>query len=88
MAKRNSDGEILTGVGSCAQWMGQSQKATQSRVDRNLIPYRKWGGRIIFIKSELIAFLAALEGCTVDQALQNLAQRNSKSDDTTRLKAV
>lgn len=56
-------------------FLGWSEKKTRGMVARKLIPYRKVGGRIIFIKRDLEHWLQTLEGCTVEEARQNGANR-------------
>ena len=47
-----------------------TQKTIRARVDRGLLPYRKWGGRIVFIRSEIEEFSQNLPGRSVDEALR------------------
>ena len=35
-----------------------------------VIPFRRWGGRIIFLRSDLDNFLKSLPGCTVEEVLK------------------
>ena len=39
------------------------------------IPFRKLGGRIIFLRSELETWLSSLDGCTLDEAKTNQEAR-------------
>jgi len=59
-------------VNSSASFLGLSERALRARVARNQVPYRKLGGRIVFVKSELEAFMASLNGVSLDEALGNL----------------
>jgi Helix-turn-helix domain len=63
-------------VASLAARMGVSEKALRAQVARGLIPYRRFGGRIIFLADEVDAFLRQLPGVTVEQALANVTARN------------
>lgn len=72
--RRRFDGEVLDVTGA-SDLIGAEDKTIRARVARGLIPHRRWGGRIIFLRSELLAFLASLEGVTADEALANIARR-------------
>ena len=67
-------GEVLD-VASTATFLGVTEKAVRARVARRLIPFRKWGGRIVFLRTELLEFLESLPGCDLPDALQNQATR-------------
>jgi len=69
-------GEILD-VSSAATFLGISEKGLRARVSRRMIPFRRWGGRVCFLLSELLDFLRSLDGCRVDEALQNGRERSS-----------
>jgi excisionase family DNA binding protein len=72
--RRTIAGELLD-VTEAARFLGFTEKALRARVERRVIPFRRLGGRICFLKGELERFLAALEGCDADEALANLAHR-------------
>ena len=67
---KSNEAKVLY-VPGAAQLLGTTLKAVRQRVARNMIPYRKWGGRIHFIPSELESFIAALPGCTLEEARLN-----------------
>jgi len=67
---RRIAGEILD-VTAVAELLGVSDDTIRARRTRQQIPYRKWGGRIIFIRSEVMRYLEALEGVSVEDALSN-----------------
>ena len=69
---RGSNGALLD-VTTAADFLGVSENAVRKRVERRLIPFRKWGGRVVFLRSELTEFLQSLPGCEVENALQNQA---------------
>jgi hypothetical protein len=69
-------GEILD-VTSAATFLGISQKSLRARVARRMIPFKRWGGRVCFLRGELLDFLRSLDGCRVDEALQNGRERSS-----------
>lgn len=71
---RSLNGEALD-VRAYSGWMGQSEDQTRSQVARGIIPYHRLGGRIIFLKSEIIEFLQNLPGVSLDEARTNLSAR-------------
>lgn len=69
-------GQILD-VPSLSKMLGISEKTLYSRVARGQIPYRRWGGRIIFIPREIEEFFSKLlTGVSIDQALKNEKSRH------------
>jgi len=62
--------EVLD-VRGAADLLGCTPKAIRKRVERRLIPFRKWGGRLLFKMTELEDFIAALPGCTLEEAQEN-----------------
>ncbi len=75
---RRLDGEVLD-VHSCAALIGGTEKQTYARVKRQQLPFRRWSGRVIFLRSEVLAFLSKLNGVGVDQALRNVAARKGSA---------
>jgi hypothetical protein len=78
-ARRKSEtlpGEILD-VSAAAAFLGISEKGLRARVARRMIPFKRWGGRVCFLRGELLDFLRSLDGCRVDEALQNGRERSS-----------
>jgi len=69
-------GEILD-VSAAALFLGISEKGLRARVARRMIPFKRWGGRVCFLRAELLDFLRSLDGCSVDEALQNGRERSS-----------
>ncbi len=59
--------------------IGLAEKKTRAMVARGLIPHRRLGGRIVFIRAELERWLASLPGCSVAEAHANLSMRRGKS---------
>jgi hypothetical protein len=47
-------------------------------VERRTIPFKRIGGRIVFLKTALEQWLSQLDGCSVEEALKNLAQRRGE----------
>lgn len=71
------NGAVLD-VRTLSAFCGWSQKTTRGLVDRRLIPLRRVGGRIIFIRSEIEHWLAGLEGVTLEEARDNAEARCNK----------
>jgi hypothetical protein len=71
---RRFDGELLDVRGTAAM-LGTSEKLVRSRVERRLIPFRRLGGRIVFLRDELTAYQEQLPGCDLNEALANLKLR-------------
>ena len=70
LGERKINGEILD-VAAVAEWLGVSQDTIRARVARQQIPYRKWGKRIIFRRSEVDEYFKQLEGVSMEEALAN-----------------
>ena len=70
------DRQVLD-VAGAALLLGATHKAVRQRIARRLLPYRKLGSRILFLRTELEEFLAALPGCTLSEAQQNLEVRRT-----------
>ncbi len=68
---------ILMDVLGLASYLGTSEHCVRSRVRRREIPFRKLGGRIVFLKNEIDQFLAELPGTTIQEVLKNLEDRKS-----------
>ena len=77
---RTLNGEVMD-VAAVATFLGCNQKVVRARIDRGLLPHRKWGGRIIVLRSELIQFMQRLEGTSVDEALRNQRARGNGGDE-------
>jgi len=74
--RRKLDGEVMD-IAAVSERYGGSPKFWRSRVARRLVPFRRWGGRIVFVRRELDEFFAeGLEGCTLDEALSELERRS------------
>lgn len=58
-----------------SHFLGWSEKRTRRLIERKLIPFRRLGGRIVFLRSELEAWLQSLDGCSLDEAQANQAAR-------------
>jgi len=73
--RRIFDG-VLLDVKATAELLGTSEGQVRSQVYRRLLPYRKLGGRIVFVREELLAFINCLPGVTPEEALANHVQRS------------
>jgi len=62
------------GSGLC----GWSEKHSRAMVARGLMPHRRLGGRIIFIKAELEKWLLTLGGVNLEEATENMRMRNGE----------
>ena len=51
----------------------------RARVARRTVPFRRLGGRILFVRAELIRFMECLDGVKLDEALSNLRIRTGGS---------
>ena len=72
---RPFNGQLMD-VRSAAALLGCSEKAIRARVSRHLLPYRKLSGRVVFLRSELEAYIATLPGVSVEEAQANVAMRS------------
>jgi hypothetical protein len=75
LGPRTINGLALDVRGASALF-GGSEKQLRGLVARRLIPFRRLGGRIIFLRAELEAWLLSLDGCGLVQAKANLEQRH------------
>ncbi len=66
--------EILY-IAGAARFLGTTEKAVRQQIARRQLPFRRRASRIFFIRAELERFLDALDGCRVDEALENVAVR-------------
>jgi hypothetical protein len=63
-----------------AQLFGGTEKQMRAMVARGVVPYRRIGSRIIFLKSELETWLAGLPGVTLAEAADNRKVREGSSE--------
>jgi hypothetical protein len=66
---------ILLDVRRAALFLGLSEDALRARVARRVVPFRRLVGRVVFLRSELEQFVATLPGCSLDEALREVAER-------------
>jgi hypothetical protein len=62
--------------------LGTSEGKIRSAVARGLLPYRRWGGRIVFLTAEVEDFLGRLPGVSVDDAVANVQARQGQGGPT------
>ena len=66
-------------VSEAAIFCGCSEKSLRRRVERQLVPFRRWNGRICFLRSELEEFFTTtLPGVSLAEAKANLALRTGE----------
>lgn len=75
--RRRFDGTVKDIAGEALD-LGITEKALRSQVARGKIPYRRLGGRIVFLADEVHDFLRQLPGVTAAEALANVAARNGQ----------
>jgi len=74
MSRKSYNGAILD-VATAAALLGTTERTIRARVSRRLLPYRKFCGRVVFVRAELEQFICALPGVTLEEARTNLALR-------------
>ena len=58
--------EKLLGVEEASEMLGRSENAVRRMVERRQLPFRKSGRRVLFLESELRAFIEALPGLSFE----------------------
>lgn len=76
--RRTYDGAIMD-VATLAAFFGSTPKAVRAGVARGLLPHRRLGGRVVFIRTEIEQFIHDLPGVSREQALENLKARRGDS---------
>ena len=74
---RTFSGEILDITTVANEFLGGSRKTVQARVARRMLPFRRYGGRILFVRKEIEEFFMKLPGCSPEEAIQNIEDRPS-----------
>jgi hypothetical protein len=74
---RQLDGAVLD-VATLARELGDTGKGVRAKVARGVLPFRRLGGRVVFLRSEVTEYLARLPGVSVEQALSNLQARTGR----------
>ena len=73
---RPFSGELLD-VATAAALLGTTPKGIRARIARRTIPFKRLGGRLVFIRAELESFVENLDGCSVSEARANLESRTT-----------
>jgi len=71
---RRLAGELLD-VRSAAELLGATELTVRGQIARGRLPYRRLGGRVVCIRTELLQFLNELPGVTLEEARANTAAR-------------
>lgn len=58
-------------IRATAEFMGTTEKTIRARIARGVLPYKKLGGRLFCLKTELLKYLSELPGISVEQARRN-----------------
>ncbi|GEM_PF-838106 len=75
LGQRRLAGEILD-ARTAAALFGGTERLWYSRAARGIVPFRRWGGRLVFLRSELESFFTeTLPGVTLAEAKANIAAR-------------
>ena len=69
-SRRTINGAYL-GVPEASAFLGISERSLRWHADKQLIPFRRLGRRIVFRRAELDAFFDRLPGVTLNEARQN-----------------
>lgn len=75
---RRIAGELLD-VRGCAELLGVTEAMVRARVDRRLLPFVRWSGRVCFIRAHVLRFLQDLDGVSAEEALANVRARAGES---------
>ena len=67
---RRLNGEVMD-VDTTARFLGATSKVVRARYARRQLPGRKWSGRVVFLRSELLEFIRGLDGVPLAEALAN-----------------
>lgn len=70
-------GRVLD-VSGAALFFNKDERWVRRRIDRKLIPCRKFAGRWIFLRSELEALIDGLQGTSLAEAKKNLDLRTGE----------
>ncbi len=64
-------------IPQAAIFLGLTSKALRRAVQRGQVPYRRWGGRIIFIEAELKCFLYDLPGLRSEEVFGGKTEKET-----------
>jgi len=74
---RRLAGELLD-VRSAAELLGATELTVRGQISRGRLPYRRLGGRVVCIRTELLQFLNELPGVSLEEARANLEARRGE----------
>ena len=66
---------LLLSVKEAAAFLGVTQDALRARIKRRVVPFRRLGGRVMLLRSELEQYIARLPGVDTDEALKEMQSR-------------
>jgi hypothetical protein len=66
-------------VRQTAEFFGTTEKCIRKRIERGMLPYRKLGARIVFVRTELEDFVSKLPGLTIKDAELNALLRSGQA---------
>jgi len=71
-----SAAQIILTVPQVAVLLGKTERATWQDLYRGRLPYRRLGGKIIVLRSELDTFLCELPGVEIRDAIAKASNRD------------
>lgn len=69
---------LLLSVKEAAAFLGMTQDALRARIKRRVVPFRRLGGRVMLLRSELEQYIARLPGVDTDEALEAMQTRHER----------
>jgi excisionase family DNA binding protein len=63
--------KVFFGTKECAEYIGRSAGAVRNLVLRRAIPFRKPGGRLVFLRSELKEWIETAPGLSLSELKKN-----------------
>ena len=69
-----SNGSALLDVRGAALYLGLSPKALRRHLERGRVPYRRLGRKIVFVRTEIKAWLDGLPGLNLE-AIREMEER-------------
>lgn len=79
ITRQSTAAQQVLDVVEAASLLGTTPKAVRQRVARRTLPFRKFGGRIIFLKEQLEELVRDSPGCSVEEAQANMMARGGGS---------
>ncbi len=66
---------LAMSIDAAAEFIGCTPRALRSMAERQIVPFRRRGFRLLFLRSELEQWLDKLPGVSLNQAIKNRQQR-------------